>query len=60
MTCLCRCLTEEDLETAEEKIRTFLRLFKEVFSEDDLVPNMHMMLHIPDDIRRFGPSPSNW
>lgn len=53
-------MTETDLERAEELIKSFLDIFVRSFGEEAVVPNMHMMLHIPDDIRRFGPSPNNW
>jgi hypothetical protein len=49
-------ISTEDLKRVDAQLVAFADAFTELFGERNWVPNMHMMFHITDDIRRFGPA----
>merc|ERR1712062_260124 len=57
---LSRCISEDGVERLEELVHDFVVSVRGVLGAAALTVNWHMLLHIPADIRRFGPCPSNW
>ena len=48
-------VTSFGLDSLEEKIAKHLANFKELFSEQNLLPKHHYMIHIPNMVRQLGP-----
>ena len=46
----CRCTSEQTLDQADNAIRAFIRKFKRDIWQTELTPNIHMLLHITDDM----------
>lgn len=52
---LCfRTVTETDLQRADVMLKMGLKMFVDDYGG---TPNMHLALHLVDDIRRYGPAP---
>lgn len=52
---LCfRTVTETDIQRADVMLKMGLRMFVDDYGG---TPNMHLALHLVDDIRRYGPAP---
>ena len=58
---LCRPVIEwQDVENAHKLFVEFCKEFKERYGNADLVPNLHMLLHIKRCIADFGPIYAFW
>ncbi len=54
-------ITESLLVEAEVKYHEFLDAFRKAFgTKYSLPPNFHYLMHIPDNIRQYGPSFAFW
>lgn len=58
---LCRPIVAfVDIEQAQNLLKIFCVQFEQRYGGDFVVPNMHMMLHIVDCMKMFGPVYSFW
>lgn len=58
---LCfRYVKKTDVVFASTQIQKFLEEYVDTFGKEALTPNMHMMLHIPEDINDFGSVHAHW
>lgn len=55
-----RSISENDILLVEQNIRDYLRTLVELYGPDVLVPNHHLLLHLGDFLRRFGPVHGWW
>lgn len=52
---LKRNISEEDLRTCESHLRGFAQSFEQLYGEENVTHNVHLMLHIVSSIRNLGP-----
>lgn len=50
-----RTLWESHTDYAQNRLRSFLEKAKRLYGRDFFVYNVHALIHISDDVRRFGP-----
>ncbi|KAJ1520359.1 hypothetical protein ONE63_003494 [Megalurothrips usitatus] len=46
--------TEEDLETADRYLRGYVELFQHYYGPENMRFNVHMLLHMPEAVARWG------
>ena len=46
---------EEWVQSAQDALCQFVLLAKDVFGDEIAVYNLHNLVHLPDDVRKFGP-----
>ena len=57
---LCRrAITASDLQQADDLIHSFLEDVRVLYATH-ATPNMHLLMHLSDSIRNFGPAPAFW
>ena len=57
---LCRrAITATDLQQADDLIHSFLEDVRVLYARH-ATPNMHLLMHLSDSIRNFGPAPAFW
>ncbi|XP_065650340.1 uncharacterized protein LOC136078495 [Hydra vulgaris] len=52
---LCSSLLENFADYAGQLLRYFIQTFGELYGKDQLVYNIHSLLHIADDAKKYGP-----
>ena len=52
---LCSSLLENFADYAGQLLRYFIQTFGELYGKDQLVYNIHSLLHIVDDAKKYGP-----
>lgn len=50
----------EMLDNLETLIATHQELFIRCYGSDNIIPKMHMMVHLPEQIRQHGPTRHHW
>lgn len=48
-------VSPNDLHIAEEFLKTFVKDFKKLYGQVNVVPNVHALLHLHEFVRRYGP-----
>ena len=48
------------IQTYNYHIFSYVRGLRELFPEQELVPNQHLALHLGEVLQRFGPTPNYW
>lgn len=51
---LCDQLLEHYLQYAADLLRYFVRLFGDIYGKDQLVYNVHSLIHLADDAKKYG------
>lgn len=49
-------LTSSDLEKCEKTIRKFIKKFENLYGEKYMVYNVHLLMHLVESVRNFGPA----
>ena len=49
------CITYTELDNAEKNVKDFVKNFQRLYGNDYMVYNVHLLLHIVDAVRKFGP-----
>ena len=52
----CGSITKENLNEMEKKLENFVKNFQILYDRESMVFDVHLLLHLPDAIRKFGPS----
>ncbi|KAI0706638.1 hypothetical protein C8Q76DRAFT_630087, partial [Earliella scabrosa] len=55
-----RRITRAKIQTYSHHIFQYVRGLRELFPEQDLVPNQHLALHLGEVLERFGPTQAYW
>jgi hypothetical protein len=53
-------VTEQQITQAATAFENYFHLFECMYGWQHVTPNMHMLLHLSDFIRRFGPPAAFW
>lgn len=57
ITILCdklKCVSDSNLHLAKQLLTSFIINMGEIYGEEHLIYNVHSLLHLVDDVRRFG------
>lgn len=46
--------SENNISYAEKLLKLFVQEMKDIYKEESIVYNIHNLVHLPDDVRRFG------
>lgn len=57
---ISRAVTDSGITLFQRMIRLYLKTLRVVAPTYDIVISHHLSLHIHDDLRRHGPSPTHW
>ena len=49
------CLTNPSCDYAEELLVMFCKHFSQLYGEDQIIYNVHCLIHLANDVRTFGP-----
>ena len=49
------CVQKNQLNQTEQNLKTFVQDFQKLYGRDCMVYNIHLLLHLVDAVRKFGP-----
>lgn len=50
-----RSVSDEDIDNSERMLNQYVKEFEILYGADKVLPNSHMLLHIPAGARKYGP-----
>lgn len=50
-----RSISDEDIDNSEKMLNQFVNQFEGLYGRQNMLPNSHMLLHIPAGARKYGP-----
>lgn len=48
-------ITSKELETAGKLLSKYVHLFEEIFGKENMTFNVHLLTHLADTVRNWGP-----
>ena len=48
-------LSKVQIDQVEQRLKEFVKNFQKLYERDNMVYNVHILLHLPDAVRKFGP-----